>query len=183
MVANIRRSGLRNCGARTVRSEMEAKDARIAAGDHRFRDALPKSAHVAQPNAQNDFAGFMFERAIPVRATNINRSNFQPMPLGILDDRRRTVEAHGLAIQESAGKRRQITNFQKCARVGQQRETGRMRLGKSIGRKRADEFYDLVLCLSRESRFESCPRAIRSQSACMRCSERLWLSARRSSSA
>ena len=53
-------------------------------------------------------------------------ADFQPMPLRILNERKRLIETHRLIVQNRRRERRQVMTLQIRAGVGNQSKTGRM---------------------------------------------------------
>ena len=72
------------------------------------------------------------------------------MALRVLHQREGVVEAHRLVVEERAHERRRVVGLQVRARVGDEREARRVRLGKAVERERADRAHDRVGRLARD---------------------------------
>src|SRR5438094_924662 len=73
------------------------------------------------------------------------------MPLRILDDGCRMVEAHWLIVEQSSGKCAEIMALQIRTGVREQSETGGVRFRKSVERERGDRKNDFFLSGRRNS--------------------------------
>src|SRR6185503_15936064 len=73
------------------------------------------------------------------------------MSLRILDEREGLIKTHRLVVENRGRERREVITFQIRTRISNEREAGRMRLRKTIKRKRTDRQNDLVLFLSGDS--------------------------------
>ena len=104
-------------------------------------DLLAQAAHVAQ--AEPDRA-VGFDRAVPVGHLHVDRMKADAAALRVLHERRRVVEPHRLVVEERRVERRRIVHLQIRARVGEQREARRVRLGKAVERERRDRRDDLL---------------------------------------
>ena len=67
------------------------------------------------------------------------------MPLRVLDQRGRMVEAHRPVVQHRSEEGRRVTALDPGAGVGEQREAGGVRFGEAVQRERRDRFNDPVL--------------------------------------
>ncbi len=83
------------------------------------------------------------QAAIPVTGQHIHRAHLQPMAPRVLQDLVRAVEAHGPAVDQRTGEGRRLMAFEPATGVGQQGETGRVGLGKTIAAKAFDLLEDL----------------------------------------
>jgi len=73
------------------------------------------------------------------------------MTLRIFGDGRRRIKSHGLVVEQSSGKRGEVMAFQISAGIGDQREAGGVRFGKSVERERGDGKNDFFLSFRRDS--------------------------------
>ena len=119
-----------------------------------FTDAKPEPNRVVGHN-----------RATPIRAHHADRLHLHPMPLRILHDRRRRVETHRLIVQQAGVKLRRAMHLQIGAAIGENREADRVRLRKSVERKRRDRLQNLLDRLRRDVVLRPSRRAV-SRSLC-----------------
>ena len=54
------------------------------------------------------------------------------MPLRVFDEHGRRVEAHGLVVEQAAGEGCEVVDLEVGRGIGDEREAGRVRLGKTI---------------------------------------------------
>src|ERR1700674_4091348 len=80
----------------------------------------------------------ILKRALPLRSRDIDRQHRDAVALGVLDQSRRMVEAEWIAIEHRGKKRRRMMAFQICRGIGDKREAGGVRFGKSVKRERGD---------------------------------------------
>ncbi len=106
----------------------------------RFTGFLPQPVHVHQPQPHPAIA---FDAAGPIRHLYVDRREADAVALGILYERRRMIEPHRLVVEHRRVKRRGEMRLQIRARVDEQREARRVRLGKPVQRKRRDRSEDL----------------------------------------
>ena len=108
---------------------------RVAAAgvEKRIRGGLPQAFDVMQPDAQRVSAiRFRFQRAEPFRTLHIDWAHAQAVPLRILDKHSRGVEAHRLVVEQAACKGREVVNLEPGRGIGDERETGGVRLGETV---------------------------------------------------
>src|SRR4051812_525480 len=74
----------------------------------------------------------------PFRLGHADRAHSDAVPPGVFHDRGRSIKSHGLIVQEAGVKLRRTMHFEIRASVGQNRKTDRVRLRKSVERKRRD---------------------------------------------
>src|SRR5208283_3580262 len=123
---------------------------------HGFCCFLPESSNVAKAYAQaRDFVTVFVRSALdgtePIRLQNINWPDPQAVTLCIFYDRGRTVEAHGLIVEQGRSECGEIVAFQIGAGVGDQSKACRMGFGETITGKGSDLRDDLFLCLCVDS--------------------------------
>src|SRR4030095_10505932 len=70
----------------------------------------------------------------PVGLLHVDRMEADTATLRVLDERRRVIEPHRLVVEERRVERGWEMRFQIGARVGQQREAGRVRIGRVVQR-------------------------------------------------
>jgi len=152
-------------------------------GQQRLGRGLTQTLDVMEPDAQRECAiRFLFERAEPLRMLHANGAHVQPVTLRILDEHRRRVEAHGLVVEQAAGESCQKMHLEVGRGIGDEREAGRVRLGKPYMAK--DEIPCTMLsCASGPMPLRVMPSRRRPSRSRMRCMERRMPTARRSSSA
>ena len=102
---------------------------------------LAKPVYEPQPEADPS----LFPAASPSRACDVDRTDLGPVPLRVLDEGGRVVEAHGPRVQQSGEKCGGMAGLQITARVGDQGKARGVRLGKPIQREGGDGLDDLVL--------------------------------------
>ncbi len=87
-----------------------------------------KSLHLAEADAQLA----VLERGVPLRVAHVDGPDGDAVPLRVLDDGVRGVEAHRLAVEQRRGERRRVVALHVGARVGDERERRRVRLGEAV---------------------------------------------------
>ena len=109
---------------------------------------LAQALDVIQSQANALSSVFVFDGAKPVRARDIDGPEMQAVALRVFHQRGGRVEPHGLIVQDGRGERRQVMALQIRAGIGDQREAGRVRFGKSVQRERGDRLHDAILRLA-----------------------------------
>ena len=71
-------------------------------------------------------------------------ADLDAVPLGVVDQRLRRVEAHRLGVEQRRAERRRVVPLEPGRRVDQQREADRVRLGEPERGERLDLLVDLV---------------------------------------
>src|ERR1700751_727688 len=87
----------------------------------------------------------MLQYAIPFGAGDVDRMDVKAMALGVFDDGGWMIEAHRPIVEQGSGEGGEVSDFEKCAGVGDEGEAGGMGFGESVERERADELGDLIL--------------------------------------
>ncbi len=101
--------------------------------------SAPRTYRSPMPNR-----AIRLDPTVPVRHLHVDRRKPHAAPLRILDERGRVIEPHRLIVEERRVERRRKMRLQIRARIHDERETGGVRLGKSVERKRRDRQHDLV---------------------------------------
>src|SRR5215831_2470819 len=94
----------------------------LALAYQRLPGLFVQSAHITQSQAKRPRVGGSrrgFECARPLGSQDIDGQRFESVPLRIFYDGRGTVKTHGLVVQQSRGKRRQIMAFEISAGIGE----------------------------------------------------------------
>src|SRR5262249_38315458 len=116
---------------------------------NRLARLLAQTFDVSQTKPDHECRVLLFlDRAQPVRTRDIDRQDFEPMSLRVFDERERLIKTHRLVIENRGRERRQVITLQIRTRISNQREAGRMRLRKTVKRKRTDREDNLILFLS-----------------------------------
>ena len=71
---------------------------------------LAQTMHVAQ-SEPHALAQMFLDRAVPIRARDVDREKPQPVTLRVLDDRRRMIEAHRLVVEQRGGEGGQVVTL------------------------------------------------------------------------
>src|SRR6266542_2541695 len=66
----------------------------------------------------------LFGQAPSARAVDVHRQHSHPMPLQVLDEHARVVEAHGLVVEKATTKLDRMIELQPCSLIGGAREGG-----------------------------------------------------------
>ena len=109
------------------------------------RDGLPRVGaqplHVGESHADG---AIRLDVARPLRHLHIDRRKPDPAPLRVLHQRGRLIEPHRLVVEQRRVERRRIVRLEIGTGIDQQGETGRMRFGKAVQRKRRDRQHDAI---------------------------------------
>ena len=79
--------------------------------------------------------GAAFPAAMPTGVIDVDRQYRHAMPFRILDQRGRMVETHRPRVEQCDVERGRVMRFQIRARICDQREAGRVRLGETVQRE------------------------------------------------
>ncbi len=153
------------------------------------RDAGPRPQASDEPEAEADGAGgrmgiarAVLPAASDARVLDVHRPDLDAVALGVLDQGRRMVEAHGPGVQQPEIEGGGVVGLELGAGVGDQGEARGVRFGEAVEGEGGDALHDLLLALPEIPR-SVMPRRRRPTIACIRSTERLEPMARRSSSA
>ena len=96
----------------------------------------------------------VFERAFPCAYRDVHRPHLDAVAARVLHELRRPVKTHWLAVEECGEKCRRLMAFQPCRDISKQRETDRVRFGKTVFAEAEylaiDLFRELALVAVRE---------------------------------
>jgi len=116
-----------------------------------LRGAFPQAFDVIEPQANVLLAVVFFDGAAPARTRDVDRLEVQAVALRVFHQCGRRVKSHGLIVEDRGGAIGQVVAFQIRARIRDHRETGGVRFGESIERKRSNRQNDFFLRLRRNS--------------------------------
>jgi hypothetical protein len=127
----------------------EIRDRRVRPGDHRViaRGACRRSqpAYVREPEAYPEIRGSDgFDKASRPALDDIDRQDLDSVPLGVVDEDRRMVEAHRLRVEQRARVMRRVRHAQPCGFVCGARERRGVRLAEAELGETGDALEDLL---------------------------------------
>ena len=76
---------------------------------------------------------------------DVDGADFQAVALGVFDEDRGRVEAHGLVVEDGGGEGGEVFHLEVGRRIREEREAGGVGLGESVEREGTDGLDDFVL--------------------------------------